>query len=219
MNPIRILIADDHPVFRFGMRALLETETDFEVVGEASTGNEAVTLTDELQPDVILMDITMPGMNGVEATRQILDRHPETGILIVTMLDDDTLVPAMRAGARGYLLKGADGEETLRAIRAVAHGEAIFSPAIAERLTQIISTPPPAEVEAPFPDLTQRELEILTLIAQGMSNAEIAHRFTLSLKTIRNHVSSILNKLQVSDRFQAAIRARDAGLGEEESEE
>jgi len=219
MNPIRILIADDHPVFRFGMRALLETETDFEVVGEASTGNEAVTLTDELQPDVILMDITMPGMNGVEATRQILDRHPETGILIVTMLDDDTLVPAMRAGARGYLLKGADGEETLRAIRAVAHGEAIFSPAIAERLTQIISTPPPAEVEAPFPDLTQRELEILTLIAQGMSNAEIAHRFTLSLKTIRNHVSSILNKLQVSDRFQVAIRARDAGLGEEESEE
>jgi len=219
MNPIRILIADDHPVFRFGMRALLETETDFEVVGEASTGNEAVTLTDELQPDVILMDITMPGMNGVEATRQILDRHPETGILIVTMLDDDTLVPAMRAGARGYLLKGADGEETLRAIRAVAHGEAIFSPAIAERLTQMISTPPPAEVEAPFPDLTQRELEILTLIAQGMSNAEIAHRFTLSLKTIRNHVSSILNKLQVSDRFQVAIRARDAGLGEEESEE
>jgi DNA-binding NarL/FixJ family response regulator len=218
MNSIRILIADDHPVFRFGMRTLLETEADFEVVGEASTGDETVALTDELQPDVILMDITMPGMNGIEATRQILDRHPKTGVLIVTMLDDDTLFPAMRAGARGYLLKGADGEETLRAIRAVAHGEAIFSPAIAERLAQMISTPPPAEAEAPFPDLTQRELEILALIARGMSNAEIARRYTLSLKTIRNHVSSILNKLQVSDRFQAAIRARDAGLGEEEEE-
>jgi DNA-binding NarL/FixJ family response regulator len=219
MNPIRILIANDHPVFRFGMRTLLETEVDFEVIGEASTGDETVALTDELQPDVILMDITMPGMNGVEATRRVLDRHPTTGILIITMLDDDTLFPAMRAGARGYLLKGADGEETLRAIRAVAHGEAIFSPAIAERLTQVISMPSPAEVEAPFPDLTPRELEILALIARGMSNAEIAQRYTLSLKTIRNYVSNILNKLQVSDRFQAAIRARDSGLGEEKAEE
>src|SRR3990172_4996255 len=145
MNPIRILIADDHPVFRFGMRALLESEADLEVVGEASTGDEAVTLTEKLRPDVVLMDITMPVVNGIEATRQILDQRPKTGVLIVTMLDDNSLFPALRAGARGYLLKGADGEETLRAIRAVAHGEAIFSPSIAERLTQVIAAPPPNE--------------------------------------------------------------------------
>jgi DNA-binding NarL/FixJ family response regulator len=214
MKPIRILIADDHPVFRFGMRALLESETDFEVVGEASTGDETVALTDELQPEVILMDITMPGLNGIEATRHILDRHPNTGILIVTMLDDDSLFPALRAGARGYLLKGAEGDETLRAIRAVAHGEAIFSSSIADRLTQVIGNTPPEEGGNPFPELTGRELEILGLISQGFTNAEIASQLTLSLKTVRNHVSNILNKLQVSDRFQAAMRARDAGLGE-----
>jgi DNA-binding NarL/FixJ family response regulator len=214
MRPIRVLIADDHPVFRFGMRALLESEEDFEVVGEASTGNEAVAVMDKYRPDVVLMDITMPGLNGIEATQQILDRHPKTNVLIVTMLDDDSLFPALRAGAHGYLLKGADGEETLRAIRAVAHGEAIFSPSIAQRLAQVVATPSPEEVESPFPELTGRELEILGLIAQGLSNAEIAERFTLSLKTVRNHVSSILNKLQVSDRLQAALRARDAGLGE-----
>ncbi len=218
MKSIRVMIADDHPVFRFGMRALLESEVDFEVVGEASTGDETIALTDELRPDVILMDITMPGMNGIEATKYISDRHPKIGILIVTMLDDNSLFPALRAGARGYLLKGADGEETLRAIRAVAHGEAIFSPSIAERLTQVISAPPSGEVETPFPELTGRELEILGLIAQGSSNAEIASQLTLSLKTVRNHVSSILNKLQVSDRFQAAMRARDAGLGEKDAD-
>ncbi|HEX6304625.1 MAG TPA: response regulator transcription factor [Anaerolineales bacterium] len=215
MKLIRILIADDHPVFRFGMRALLETESDLEVAGEASTGDEAVALADALQPDVVLMDITMPGINGIEATRQILDKHPRMGVLMVTMLDDDSLFPAMRAGARGYLLKGAEGEETLRAIRAVAHGEAIFSPAIAERLTQIIAEPPPGKAKSPFPELTPREHEVLALISQGMSNADIAERLTLSLKTVRNHVSNILNKLQVSDRLQAALRAREAGLGED----
>ena len=219
MKPIRVLIADDHPVFRFGMRALLESEADFEVVGEASTGDETIALTDELRPDVVLMDISMPGVDGIEATRHILDRHSKTGVLIVTMLDDDSLFPALRAGARGYLLKGAEGEETLRAIRAVAHGEAIFSPSIAERLTQVIAAPSPNEASSPFPELTGRELEILGLVAQGSSNAEIASQLTLSLKTVRNHVSSILNKLQVSDRFQAALRARDAGLGTEEDEE
>jgi DNA-binding NarL/FixJ family response regulator len=219
MKPIRVLIADDHPVFRFGMRALLESEADFEVVGEASTGDETIALTDELQPDVILMDITMPGLDGIEATRHILDRHPNTGILIVTMLDDDSLFPALRAGARGYLLKGAEGDETLRAIQAVAHGEAIFSPSIADRLTQVIAAPPPEEGETPFPELTGRELEILGWIAQGSSNAEIASQLTLSLKTVQNHVSNILNKLQVSDRFQAAMRARDAGLGEKDADQ
>ena len=215
MKPIRILIADDHPVFRFGMRALLETEADFEVVAEASTGEEAIALTNQLRPDIVLMDITMPSINGVEATRHILEQTPETGVLIVTMLDDDSLVPAMRAGARGYLLKGADGEETLRAIRAVAHGEAIFSPSIAERLAELVKSSDPEGVESPFPELTPRELEVLTLISQGMTNAEIAGRLSLSLKTVRNHVSNILNKLQVSDRLQAALRAREAGLGQQ----
>ena len=215
MKPIRILIADDHPVFRFGMRALLETEADFEVVAEASTGEQAIALTNQLRPDIVLMDITMPSINGVEATRHILEQTPETGVLIVTMLDDDSLVPAMRAGARGYLLKGADGEETLRAIRAVAHGEAIFSPSIAERLAELVKSSDPEGVESPFPELTPRELEVLTLISQGMTNAEIAGRLSLSLKTVRNHVSNILNKLQVSDRLQAALRAREAGLGQQ----
>ncbi|MEJ2266342.1 MAG: response regulator transcription factor [Anaerolineales bacterium] len=215
MKPIRILIADDHPVFRFGMRALLETEADFEVVAEASTGEEAIALTNQWRPDIVLMDITMPSINGIEATRHVLEQNPETGVLIVTMLDDDSLVPAMRAGARGYLLKGADGEETLRAIRAVAHGEAIFSPSIAERLAELVKSSDPEGVESPFPELTPRELEVLTLISQGMTNAEIAGRLSLSLKTVRNHVSNILNKLQVSDRLQAALRAREAGLGQQ----
>ena len=215
MKPIRILIADDHPVFRFGMRALLETEADFEVVAEASTGEQAIALTNQLRPDIVLMDITMPSINGIEATRHVLEQNPETGVLIVTMLDDDSLVPAMRAGARGYLLKGADGEETLRAIRAVAHGEAIFSPSIAERLAELVKSSDPEGVESPFPELTPRELEVLTLISQGMTNAEIAGRLSLSLKTVRNHVSNILNKLQVSDRLQAALRAREAGLGQQ----
>jgi DNA-binding NarL/FixJ family response regulator len=217
MKKIRVLIADDHPMFRFGMRALIESEDEFEVVGEASTGTEAVALTSDLAPDVVLMDITMPTLNGIEATRQIISRNPDTGILMVTMLDDNSLFAAMRAGARGYLLKGADGEETLRAIRAVANGEAIFSPAIAARMAEVFATSPQVEKtpRAAFPELTPREHEILELIADGKSNAEIAEKLTLSLKTVRNHVSNILNKLQVSDRLQAALRAREAGMGRE----
>ncbi|MEJ2305262.1 MAG: response regulator transcription factor [Anaerolineales bacterium] len=182
MKPIRILIADDHPVFRFGMRALLETEADFEVVAEASTGEQAIALTNQLRPDIVLMDITMPSINGIEATRHVLEQNPETGVLIVTMLDD---------------------------------GEAIFSPSIAERLAELVKSSDPEGVESPFPELTPRELEVLTLISQGMTNAEIAGRLSLSLKTVRNHVSNILNKLQVSDRLQAALRAREAGLGQQ----
>jgi DNA-binding NarL/FixJ family response regulator len=217
MKKIRVLIADDHPVFRFGMRALIESEADFEVVGEASTGQEAVEMVAQLEPDVVLMDITMPTLNGIEATRQITAETPETGVLMVTMLDDNSLFAAMRAGARGYMLKGADGEETLRAIRAVANGEAIFSPAIAARMAEVFATPPQKEKtsQVAFPELTPRELEILELIAQGKSNAEIAEQLTLSLKTVRNHVSNIFNKLQVSDRLQVALRARQAGMGEE----
>lgn len=216
MTAIRILIADDHPVFRFGLRMLLESERDLEVVGEAGSGEEALAQAEALQPDVVLMDINLPGMNGVEATRRIVHARPRTGVLIVTMLDDNSLLAALRAGARGYLLKGAAADETLRAIRAVAHGEAIFSPAIAQRLAEAVAATRPSVSEPPFPELTAREREILAYIARGVSNAAIAAQLSLSLKTVRNHVSSILDKLQVSDRLQAGLRAREAGLGRDE---
>ena len=212
-TPIHILIADDHPVFRFGLKALLEAEDDTKVVGEATTGSEAVSLTAELQPDVVLMDLNMPELNGLEATRQILKANPKMGILVVTMFDDDSVFAAMRAGARGYILKGAEGAETLRAIRAVANGEAIFSPAIAERMMNFLSQPPPLTSDLPFPELTVREREVLGLMAEGLTNTAIAERLVISPKTIRNHVSNIFSKLQVADRVEAIIRARDAGMG------
>jgi len=217
MNPIRILIADDHPVFRFGLRALLQTEPDIEIVGEATTGQEAIDLAAQLGPDIILMDLNMPDVNGIEATRRILKNDPDGGILVITMFDDDSVFAAMRAGARGYLLKGAEGEETLRAIRAVATGQAIFSPAIAERVMQFFAQSPSAEPEPAFPELTPREREVLALLAQGLTNSAIAQRLVLSPKTVRNHVSNIFSKLQVADRAEAIIRAREAGLGGPES--
>jgi len=213
METIRILIADDHPVFRFGLKALIATEPNVEVVGEASNGEEAVNLTSELAPDVILMDINMPGLNGIEATRRILATRPQIGILIVSMLDDDSVFAALRAGARGYLLKGAEGDATLRAIRTIAEGGTIFSPGIAGRVMQYFAGEKPESAD-PFPELTEREREILALLAQGLNNAEIAGRLVISQKTVRNHISNIFNKLQVSDRLQAALRAREAGLGE-----
>ncbi len=215
MTLIRVLIADDHPVFRFGLRALLASELDTEVVGEATTGEEVIELAAVLEPDVILMDLNMPGPNGIEATRRIIQRHPQIGILVVTMFDDDSVFDAMRAGARGYILKGAEGDETLRAIHAVARGEAIFSPTIARRLMQHFSTPGRSASQDPFPELTEREHEVLALVAQGYTNTTIAERLYMSPKTVRNYVSSIFSKLQVSDRTQAAIRAREAGLGRE----
>jgi DNA-binding NarL/FixJ family response regulator len=216
MDHIRILIADDHPLFRDGMHGLLNSVPDTEVVGEATTGDEVVSLAISLQPDVILMDIKMPGMNGIEATRQILYTSPHIAVLVVTMLEDDDYVfAAMRAGARGYLLKGANQAEVLRAIRAVANGEAIFGPAIARRVLGYFATPRPAAPPRLFPELTEREAEVLDLIAQGRNNAEIAEQLVLSLKTVRNHVSNIFSKLQVADRAQAVIRAREAGLGSE----
>lgn len=215
MEPIRVLIADDHPLFRDGLRILLQSGLEAEVVGETATGEETIAQAATLQPDVILMDLKMPGTNGIEATRCILHTSPHIGILVVTMYeDDDSVFAAMRAGARGYLLKGADQDETLRAIQAVSRGEAIFSPAIAKRLmryftpTKALTTPAQA-----FPELTEREREILSLLAQGYTNTEIAQRLTLSPKTVRNHLSNVFSKLQVADRTQAIIRAREAGLG------
>src|SRR5262249_31191572 len=212
MQRIGVLIADDHPLFRDGVRALLQSVVETEVVGEAATGEEAIAQATALQPDVILMDLQMPGKNGIEATRAILRASPHIGILVLTMYeDDDSIFSAMRAGARGYLLKGAEQTEILRAIHAVSHGEAIFSPAIAERLAQYFAALEQSPFSRVFPDLTDREREILVLIAQGCSNGEIASRLVLSQKTVRNHVSNIFSKLQVADRAQAIIRARDAG--------
>lgn len=212
MTPIRILIADDHPVFRFGLRALLSAESDIEILGEATNGQEVVTLAASLKPDLILMDINLPKLNGVESTRQILAQKPDIGILIITMFEDDTIFAALRAGARGYILKGAEGEETLRAIRAAANGESIFSPTVAQRLTQFFTQSSTQSGSLLFQELTHRERDILKLIAQGLTNTAIAERLSLSPKTVRNQVSIILSKLQVADRAEAIIKAREAGL-------
>jgi DNA-binding NarL/FixJ family response regulator len=212
-EPIRVLIAEDNDRFRQGVRALLEATVDTEVAGEAADGAEAVALAEQVQPDVVLMDLRMPGVDGVEATRRILETSPHIGVLVLTMFeDDDSVFAAMRAGARGYLLKGALKAEILRAVRVVASGEAIFGPAIARRLMQYFETPRRSDPLAAFPGLTEREREILTLIAEHRTNPEIARRLGLSEKTVRNHVSNIFSKLQVADRAQAILRAREAGL-------
>ena len=213
MDSLRILIADDHPLFRKGMRTLLTATADTEVIGEATTGREVIELAAALQPDVILMDLQMPGVNGIEATRQILQDSPNIRILVVTLFEDDASVfTALRAGARGYILKDAKEDEILRAIRAVGSGEAIFSPAIATRLMEFFATPRPSASKEVFPTLTDREREILQLIARGSTNHDIARQLVLSVKTVNNYVSNIFSKLQVTDRAQAIIRARDAGL-------
>ena len=213
---IRVLLADDHHLFREGLRALLVSAADLEVVGEAGDGNEVVAKAAEVRPDVILMDLQLPGLNGVEATRRILASQPEVSVLVLTMFEDtDTVLAAMRAGARGYLLKDTHEEALLRSVRAVANGEALFGPAVAERLIQYLAVAtPPAESRA-FPELTGRELEVLSLLAQGLTNQAVADRMGISLKTARNHVSNILARLQVADRTEAVARARAAGLGAE----
>jgi DNA-binding NarL/FixJ family response regulator len=211
---IRVLIADDHAVVREGLRAVVGSEPDLEVVGEAATGREAVERSSELRPDVVLMDIQMPGINGIEATRRVLDHNPRVGVVVLTMFeDDDSVASAMRAGARGYVLKGAPPSEILKVLRAVAGGEAHFGPEIASRLVDFLApakAPSPAEA---MPELTAREREILGLIARGYSNAAIASRLFVSPHTVRNHVTHIFAKLQVADRAQAIVRAREAGLG------
>lgn len=210
---MRILIADDHPVFRFGLRALLEAQADMEVVGEAESGEEAVRMAETLAPDVLLMDVNMPGLNGIEATRQIAAVEPYPAVLIITMFDDGTVFTAMQAGARGYLLKGAQGDETLRAIRAVANGEVIFSPGVAEQMMAYFARGMKTTIAVPFPELTSREGEILELLARGLTNAAIAEQLVLSPKTVRNQVSNIFGKLQVASRSEAIVKAREAGLG------
>jgi len=214
IDTIRIIIADDHTLLRDGLKALFASVPDIEVIGEAETGAGVITIADQLQPDVILMDIQMPGINGIQATRQIVEKHPDIGVIVVTMYkDDDSVFAAMRAGARGYILKGADQEEMLRAIRSVARGEAVFGPEIATRLVNFFSSPPADLSPQAFADLTNREHEVLELIAQGLNNQAIASRLSISEKTVRNHISNIFNKLQVVDRAQAIVKAREAGLG------
>ncbi len=214
MDPIRILIADDHTLFRDGLKALFASIEDLDLVGEAADGKTAISSAEELQPDIVLMDIQMPGINGIEATRKIVAASPHIGVIVVSMLeDDDSVFAAMRAGARGYVLKGADQDQMIRTIRSVAAGEALFGAGIAERLMNFFANLSPGTDARAFPELTEREHEVLGLIAKGHSNLEIANALVISHKTVRNHVSNIFSKLQVADRAHAIIRARDAGMG------
>jgi DNA-binding NarL/FixJ family response regulator len=218
MTTIRVLVVDDHKLFRDGLSAILMNVPDIEVVGEAGTGREAVAQVESLVPDVVLMDINMPDLNGIDATQQVLAIQPDTGIIMLTMLEDnDSLFAAMCAGARGYILKGADKAEVLKTIRAVADGEALFGPAIAGRLTAFFQNSGGMahqnESTPPFSILTDREREVLELIATGENNQEIAQHLHISAKTVSNHISNIFNKLQVVDRAQAIVKARQAGLG------
>ncbi|HEU5015548.1 MAG TPA: response regulator transcription factor [Roseiflexaceae bacterium] len=211
-EPLTILIADDHPLFRKGLRALLATVPQVQVVGEAASGTAAIQLVEQLQPNLVLMDLQMPGGNGLTAIRQIAAAHPHVHILVVTMFeDDDSVFAAVRAGARGYVLKDMDDDEMTRAILAVGHGEAIFSPAIAARMMTFFANQP-AQPTALFPDLTESERKVLRLMAQGLSNDAIASQLAFSPKTVRNYISNIFSKLHVADRAQAIVRARDAGL-------
>jgi DNA-binding NarL/FixJ family response regulator len=212
MDKLSILIADDHPIFRKGMRALLASLPEAELAGEANSGLAAMRMAAELQPDVVLMDLRMPGGNGLDAIRQIMQTSPHIRILVVTMFeDDDSVFAAMRAGARGYVLKDAGDEEITRAILAVGKGEAIFSPAIATRMMQFFNARPALPQDI-FPDLTESERSVLRLMAQGVSNDAIAEQLSFSPKTVRNYVSNIFSKLQVADRAQAIVKAREAGL-------
>ncbi len=217
MTSIKLMIADDHRLFREGLKALLAVTDDIEIVAEAEDGESALKKCQEVQPEIILMDINMPGLTGLQATQQILEKFPHIGIIMLTMLEDDASVfNAMRAGARGYLLKGADPKEVLNVIRAVAEGQALFGPAIATRLMNFFKElslkPVAAQSKTSFPELTERELEILRLISQGLNNSEITQKLVLSPKTVRNHITNIFSKLQVADRAQAIVRAREEGV-------
>jgi DNA-binding NarL/FixJ family response regulator len=210
-----VLVADDHPTFRRGLGALFQSLDGFTVVGEAADGETAVALVAQLRPDVVVMDLNMPGVNGVEATRRIVADNSDVAVLVLTMLDEDESVfAAMRAGARGYIVKGADTDDVLRALESVARGDAVFGPAVATRVLSYLTRPLSARDPVLFPELSDREREVLELIARGKSNSDIARELVVSPKTVRNHVSSVFTKLQVSDRSEAIVRARRAGLGE-----
>ena len=214
MDPIRLLLADDQTITRTGLRNLLASVEGIEIVGEARDGAEAIELAAQLQPDVIMMDLRMPGVNGIEATRRIHRASPHIGLLVVTVFEDDTSVfPAIRAGARGYLLKNADQDELLRAIRTVASGGVIFSPGIAQKVLGYLTAPAPDAPKHIFDELTPREREILELIAQGKTNAEIAEQLSLSPKTVSNNISNVLVKVQAADRAKLMLMALEAGLG------
>lgn len=208
----RVMIVDDHPLVRQGLRALLDALDGFEVVAEAQDGHTALELVREHEPDVIVMDLNMPGVDGIEATRRITTNHPQTAVLVLTMFDDDdSLFSALRAGARGYILKGAPREDVERALVSCARGDAVFGPAIATRVLHWFAAP--TRQESVFPDLTDREREVLELLVRGVTNQAIADRLGVATKTVRNHVSNIFTKLQVADRAEAIARARDKGLG------
>jgi DNA-binding NarL/FixJ family response regulator len=210
---LRVLVVDDHPLFRFGLCAALAQRDDIEVVGEAAGGQAAIAAAGATVPDVIVMDLHLPDLGGVEATRAITTANPKIGVLVLTMFDDsESVFNAMRAGARGYLLKGAEPDELVRAVQAVARGEAIFGQSIAAQVLRYFNGLNASAVS--FPELTSREREVLELIAAGRSNTEIAQVLSLSGKTVRNHVSIIFGKLRVADRAQAIVRAREAGLGQ-----
>jgi DNA-binding NarL/FixJ family response regulator len=213
MNTIRVVVADDHPIVRAGLTALLSSLPDMDVVGTATTGREAIREAVTSRPDVALLDLKMPDLDGVAAIREISRVAPEVGVLVLTMYeDDDSVFAAMRAGARGYLVKGVEQEDIARAIRSVAAGEAIFGPGVAQRVLGFLTAPAP-KTQVPFPELSRREHDVLDLLAAGLNNAGIADRMGITPKTVANNVSSIFAKLQVADRAQAIVRARDAGLG------
>ena len=214
METLRVVVAEDHPVFRQGLRTVLESVDGIEVVAEATTGAEAVTAARQHGPNVVVMDIHMPTLNGIDATRQIVQNSPDTAVVVLTMSEDDeSLFAAMRAGARGYLLKEASASEIVRAVQAVAEGEAIFGPTVARQVMAYLSGSRSVQVPLPFPELTDREREVLELVARGENNPSIARQLFVSPKTVRNQVSNIFTKLQVADRAQAIVRAREAGLG------
>ena len=219
--PLRVVVVDDHPAVREGLSAILEAETGIEVIGVADSGRGGVALAATERPDVVLMDLQMPDMGGIEATGEIVRDSPNVAVLVVTMFEDDVNVfAAMRAGARGYLLKGASRQEIVRGVRAVAGGEAIFGAGIARRILAQFGTPGPATPTGSpaLPELTSREREILDLIAAGLNNTEITRELVLSPKTVRNHISNVFAKLQVASRAQAIVRAREAGLGQRSME-